>query len=124
MHQNEREILRAYKEEMEVWNDVDYAYIAHCLGDDYANDLRMAEKARLERERMLYEEQLQRALDFQRNELLEKLKGARQDCLLGLSVEGTELSHLLQISRAFVYSYFNNQVNKECEEVEGTDLQQ
>lgn len=113
LHQNEQDILSAYDNVQRVWSDVDYTYISFYLGDEYANNLRQAEKALQEQERAFYEQQLQEALDFQRNELLGKLKETRQGFLLGLSVETAEMSHLLQISRAFVYSYFNNEVDQE-----------
>ena len=96
-----------------MWSDYDYAYISHYFGDEYADNLRQAEKNRLDQERAFYERQLQEALDFQRNELLEKLKDARQDFLLGVRVETAEMSKLLEISRAFVYSYFNNAVDSD-----------
>lgn len=113
LHQNEREILAAYDDVIKVWSDNEYACISFYLGDDYANNLRQAEQARQDQERAYYEQQLENAMDFQRNELLETLKHARQDFLLGLSMEASEMDQLLQISRAFVYSYFDSEVDKE-----------
>ena len=113
LHRNEQGILEEYKNINKVWSEQEYAYISCYLGDEYANDLRQAELARQEEERMYYESQLHEVLDFQRNELLEKLKHTRQEFLLGESVDTTEMCYLLEISRAFVYSYFNNEVDRE-----------
>jgi flagellar motility protein MotE (MotC chaperone) len=113
LHQYEQAILNEYDNTSRVWSDYDYTYIGCYLGDEYAEDLRQAERTRQEQEREYYERQLQEALNFRRNELLEKLKDTRQDFLLGLSVEAAEMSQLLEISRAFVYSYFDNAVDEE-----------
>lgn len=72
----------------------------------------MAEIAREELEKAIYEQQLYQSLDCQRNDLLDKLKLAREDYLLGISMGSEEMDQLLIISRAFVYSYFDSQT--EC----------
>ena len=92
-----------------AWSDVDYAYISFYLGDEYAEKVRMAEIAREELEKALYEQQLNLSVDSQRNQLLNKLKLAREDYLLGISMGSEEMDQLLIISRAFVYSYFDSQ---------------
>ena len=107
MHQNERDILTEYERINQVWTDVDYASIAFYLGDQYAADLRRAEKFREDQQRRAYELRLRQALDFQRDELLEKLRVTQSEFLLGVTVGAAEMSHLLEISRAFVYSYFD-----------------
>lgn len=90
-----------------MWADVDYASIAFYLGDKYAADLRKAEKFREDQRRRAYELRLRQALDFQRDELLEKLRITQSEFLLGVRVGAAEMSQLLEISRAFVYSYFD-----------------
>ena len=107
LHQSDRDILNEYERINQVWADVDYASIAFYLGDKYAADLRKAEKFREEQRKRAYELRLRQALDFQRDDLLEKLRITQQDFLLGVRVGAAEMSHLLEISRAFVYSYFD-----------------
>ena len=111
LHQYEQGILAEYDRINNAWTDVDYSYISHYLGDEYATNLRREEQLRLEQAKALYELQLKEALDFQRNELLQQLRLAQKDFLLGLNVEAADMDHLLEISRAFVYSYFDNAVN-------------
>ena len=86
---------------------MDYTSIAFHLGDQYAADLRKAEKFREDQKRRVYELKLREALDFQRDELLEKLRITQSEFLLGVTVGTAEMSYLLEISRAFVYSYFD-----------------
>lgn len=109
LHQNELDILKEHDGIKKAWADVDYAYISFYLGDEYAEKVRMADKAQEELEKCLYEQQLDQSLDFQRNELLDKLILARKDYLLGISMASEEMDQLLIISRAFVYSYFDSQ---------------
>ena len=46
------------------------------------------------------------ALDLKREELIHKLKAAQEEFMKGLTIESESVNHLLQISKAFVYSYF------------------
>lgn len=94
---------------------MDYAYISFYFGDQYATDLREIEKKRQEQARALYEQQLQEVLDFQRNEFVEMLRVTQKDLLLGMSMGTVEMCHLLQMSRAFVYSYFDKTADKNYE---------
>ncbi len=103
----EKIILGEYEKVKEVFADMDYAYISFYLGEDYAEDFRQKEAIRLDEAKALYESLLKEALDFQRNELLEKMKMAQRDLLLGMQMETEEMDLLLQISRSFVYSYFD-----------------
>ena len=107
-------MVREYERVNEVWTEVDYTTIAFYLGDEYASEVRKAEKIKQQQLRAQYEKQLQEALDFQRNELLASLRSTQQDMLLGAGVHTVEMFHLLEISRAFVYSYFNNVVDVMC----------
>ena len=98
-----------------MWSEVDYTTIAFYLGDEYAADVRKAEKQKEQQLRAEYERQLQKALDFQRDELLVSLRNTQKDMLLGGSVQTVDVCHLLEISRAFVYSYFANVVDIICQ---------
>ena len=98
-----------------MWSEVDYTTIAFYLGDEYAADVRKAEKQKEQQLRAEYERQLQKALDFQRDELLVSLRNTQKDMLLGGSVQTVDVCHLLEISRAFVYSYFDNVVDIICQ---------
>lgn len=95
-----------------VWSEVDYAQISFHLGEEYASELRRAEKLREEQARAEQERQLQMALDFQRSQLLEKLKQSQMELLSVGSVNTVDMCQLLEISRAFVFSYFGNVVSK------------
>ena len=108
MHESEKGILEEYDRVKQVWTDVDYASIAFHLGDQYADELRRAEKFREDQLKRAYELKLRQALDFQRDELLEKLRITQSEFLLGVRVGEAEMSYLLEISRAFVYSYFDS----------------
>lgn len=103
--------MREYKRITAVWSEVDYTIIAFYLGDEYASEVRRAEEAKEQQARAQYEIQLQLALDFQRNELLGKLRNAQNDMLFGTCMDSVDMCHLLEISRAFVYSYFDNVVD-------------
>ena len=59
--------------------------------------------------RRAYELKLRQALDFQREDLLEKLRITQSEFLLGVRIGAAEMSHLLEISRAFVFSYFDSE---------------
>lgn len=94
-----------------IWSEVDFVTIAHYMGEEYATEVRRAEKLKQQQERALYEQQLQKVLDLQRNELLASLRSTQSDMLRGSSVNTVEMFHILEISRAFVYSYFDNVID-------------
>ena len=104
--------MKDYDNTISTWEDVDYSHISFLLGDEYAANLRREEMKRREEEQLFRELQLRQALDFQRNQLLDELRMTRKEFVLGLRVEAAEMDHLLQISRAFVYSYFGDRMNK------------
>lgn len=107
--------MESYDEVNNAWSEVDYAYIGHYLGEEYVAEVRKAEKIKQEEAKAFYEKKLREALDFQRSELLQKLRNTRKEFLMGMQVEAQEMSSLLEISRAFVYSYFDALVSSDKE---------
>lgn len=86
---------------------MDYAYISLYLGHDYTKELKRAEMAREEETNALYERKM-RDLEEQRNELLRRLRFTKLEFFLGSEVELSQIAELLRVSRAFVFSYFDN----------------
>ena len=101
-------ILKVYNNVTDTWNDVDYSYIFHYLGQECCQKLRREEDEMALRQKQEMEKLILEACDFQRRELFRKLEEAQRAFMNGLEVERDELNHLLNISRAFVYSYFEN----------------
>ena len=92
---------------LQVWKDNDFAYISHYLGDELAESIWMGEEEdRIRQEKARLEAMVREALDFQQVELIRKLRLAQRKFMIGLENEAEELEHLLSISRAFIYSYF------------------
>ncbi len=86
---------------------MDYANIADSLGQGYAASLKKAEIAREAEEKAINERAIL-LLQAQRKELLRRLRYTKQEFFLKSEVELSEIAELLYISRAFVFSYFNN----------------
>ena len=103
----ENAIVEEYNEMFNIWRDMDYEYIAIYMGQKYAANLKKAEIAKEEEERAYYEKKVV-LLQAQRNELLRRLRHTKQEFFLRAEVELSEIAELLYISRAFVFSYFDN----------------
>lgn len=86
---------------------MDYDYITLYLGQEYATELKKVEKAKEEEAKALMKIQFY-DLQAQRDELLRRLKSTRQDFFLNSEVELSLIAEVLRISRAFVFSYFDN----------------
>jgi len=100
-------MLEEHTEIWNTWRDLEYITIASVMGKSYAANLKRAEIAREEEEKAQQHRALL-LLQAQRNELLRRLRHTKQEFFLKSEVELSEIAELLYISRAFVFSYFDN----------------
>lgn len=100
-------ILDEHNRTVQIWNDADFHYLSHYLGEEYSKAIRQKEEEKIRMRKQKMEAYVREALDFQRRELMHKLAIAQRNFMSGLVNEIEDLEHLLCISRAFIYSYFN-----------------
>ena len=91
---------------LKMSEDYDYTYISYYLGNELSDNLREAERERIRLEKARLAALMQEAFDLQQAELIKKLRLAQREFMIGLENEEKELEHLLSLSRAFIYSYF------------------
>ena len=102
----EQEALAQRQAELACWDEVDYAYIQHYMGKEAADRVRAMDAERRAREKAEEEARKAAAIEMQRRALVLKLRAARNQFFQDLRQEGQEMEHFLEISQAYVYSYF------------------
>ena len=90
-----------------MWDDIDYAYIEYYTSEHYSQAMRQAWEQKKREEKQALERRFLEALEYRRRGLLQKLWIAQEKFMQGITMDMEELDHLLCISNAFVYSYFN-----------------
>lgn len=103
----EQAISELYTHETTVWDDIDYAYIEYYTSEHYSRTVRDAWEQRKMEEKQALQQRFLEALEHKRKGLLQKLRAAQEKFMEGITMDMEELDHLLCISNAFVYSYFN-----------------
>ena len=89
-----------------MWEEADYAYIEQCLGAQRCQEIKSIEKERLLEEKKCLEDQLNRALEYKKQELLLRLQEAQRQFYDSVQREKAALETVLKLSPAFVFSYF------------------
>ncbi len=99
-------ILEDHYRIIQVWDEVDFAYMSYFLGQEFSENIRKKEQDEICLKKEKMEMFVKEALDFQHRELMQKLVIAQKKFMSGLENEVEDLEHLVCISRAFIYSYF------------------
>lgn len=93
---------------MDVWNNWEYSYVDYYIGEKSSEKLRKLDQSRELEAKQLLKQRMLEAFEYKRRELLEKLKAAHKALMRDLALDKGQLDHFLRISRAFVFSYFEN----------------
>ena len=103
---HEKGIIEDYQDRISTFNDWEYAYIEHYMGEEHSEKARKIDQSKKLKQEQLLHERMMEAFEFKRRELLEKLKAAQKELMMELELDKAQLDHFLKISRAFVFTYF------------------
>ena len=106
---HEKAVMEEYQQTIDAWNDWEYAYVDSFVGDRFSELARKADQARELEAQQFLQKRIMEAFEFKRRELLEKLKAAQRQMMMDLTMEKGQLDHFLKISRAFVFTYFDDE---------------
>ena len=102
----EEAVMEEMNHVIDMWDEVDYAYIEMYLGKEYRDKIVALDKARKRREAFKNVQRLIEIFDLKREELLLKLEQARELFYESLEEQSFYFDYQEMLTRAFVFSYF------------------
>lgn len=102
----EEAVIEEMNHVIDMWDEVDYAYIELYLGKEYRNKIVALDRARKRKEAFKNIQRLIEIFDLKREELLLKLEQARELFYESLEEQSFYFDYQEMLTRAFVFSYF------------------